>query len=245
MLIDNMIFEVTRKCNMRCRHCLRGKAEDLSMSKQTIQNALKDVERINCIQFTGGEPSLGLYQIRTILEVIKDNNISVGWFWLKTNGSKFSKALINYFAEFQEYVDEPDMSGFEFSVDQFHKDNRKIVNKYLHLSECYEWIQAPKRSNLYYLFREGRAKQEINGVHYKNPYFYSGWCEPEEYYFKQYAVVAWESPVYISANGNVICGCDLSFKHIDKYSFGNVNKRSLKDIILERIVENPEQIFPK
>jgi MoaA/NifB/PqqE/SkfB family radical SAM enzyme len=224
---------------------LRGKAEDLSMSKQTIQNALKDVERINCIQFTGGEPTMGLYQIRTILEAIKDNNISVGWFWIKTNGSKFSKALINYFAEFQEYVDEPDMSGFEFSVDQFHKDNRKIVNKYLHLAECYEWIQAPKRSNLYYLFREGRAKKEINGVHYKNPYFYSGWCKPEEYYLKQYSAVAWEYPVYISANGNVICGCDLSCKHIDKYSFGNVNKRSLKDIILERIAEHPEQIFPK
>jgi MoaA/NifB/PqqE/SkfB family radical SAM enzyme len=42
MFIDNMIFEVTRRCNMRCRHCLRGKAEDLSMSKQTIQNALKE-----------------------------------------------------------------------------------------------------------------------------------------------------------------------------------------------------------
>lgn len=245
MFIDNLILEVTRKCNMKCRHCLRGSAQDLSMSKQTIQNALKGVSRITTLQFTGGEPILGLYQIRTILETIRENQIDVGWFWLKSNGIKYSAALINHLADFQEYVDEPDMSAMEFSLDQFHLKTNLSLNKYLVQQEVNPWIQAPKSQNLRYLIKEGRAKRFLDRVSYRDPFFYSGWPIAEDYLKDQYSTIAYDFPVYIAANGNIICGCDLSFKHIDKYSFGNVNKQSLQSIIEAHIVDNPEKIFPK
>lgn len=243
MYIDNLIFEVTRKCNMKCRHCLRGKAENISMSAEVIKNALKDVSDIGTLQFTGGEPTLALYQIRTIFKVIKENNISVGWIWLKSNGMIFSQALINYFADFQEYVDEPEMSALEFSTDQFHTINNKSMGKYYNLSEYYKWIHISHKKPILHVIKEGRAKKFIDRVVYHKPKFYSGWPIPEEYMKERYSTIAYEYPVYISSNGNVICGCDLSFKHIDSYSFGNVNKTPLKEIISSKIQSEVQNVF--
>lgn len=236
MHIENLIFEVTRKCNMNCKHCLRGNAQCMSMSKKTIENALKDVTSIYSLQFTGGEPLLGIYQIRTICETIIKNNISLGCFWLKTNGSVFSKAVLDYLNNlFVNIVEEQELSSIEFSVDQFH--NKQIQNNiyaYMEMKEYYgyDFIQRPLRENqrINYLINEGRAKR-VNGFNKRIPTYKSGWLTYDEEDYD------YDALVYISSNGNVMSDCDLSFKNIDKYSFGNVNKESLKDII-ERNTSN-------
>ena len=40
LYIENLILEVTRKCNMSCAHCMRGNAEELDLSFSTIQPLL-------------------------------------------------------------------------------------------------------------------------------------------------------------------------------------------------------------
>lgn len=228
MHIENLMFEVTRKCNMNCKHCLRGKSQCLSMSKQTIENALKDVTSIYSLQFTGGEPLLALYQIRTICETIIKNNISLGSFWLKSNGSIYSESLIkklNYL--YNNVVEETELCGFEFSFDQFHNRNIQYnIDRYIEMKECYgyEFITAPRDTAVRYLIKEGNAKN-LNIVEFKNPSFKNGWVKYDDYDYD------YDSMVYISANGNVMSDCDLSFENADKYTFGNVNKESLKDII--------------
>lgn len=34
--IYNLIFEVTRKCNLHCEHCLQGNAQNLDLSKEIV-----------------------------------------------------------------------------------------------------------------------------------------------------------------------------------------------------------------
>lgn len=240
MYINNLIFEVTRKCNLKCRHCLRGCAQNLSMSKQTIQNTLKDVKGIGTIQFTGGEPSLGLYQIRTIVDVLLENEISIYNFWIKLNGTKYSEALLEYFNSLYENVDDKDMSMLTFSSDNYHKNSNKVINAYLNMQWKYPFINPPDRDNSKYLIREGRARKAISGVYYRQALYYNGWVTDEDIYPDRYECMAMEYPVYISANGNVISGCDLSFDHIDKYSFGNVNKEPLKSIISKHLFDSEE-----
>lgn len=39
--IYNMTFEVTRKCNKKCIHCLRGDSQNINMTQEIIEESLK------------------------------------------------------------------------------------------------------------------------------------------------------------------------------------------------------------
>lgn len=67
IFVENLCLEVTRRCNMGCAHCLRGNAEDLDMSHETIEQVLGQVDVIGQVTFTGGEPSLNVDAIGTFL----------------------------------------------------------------------------------------------------------------------------------------------------------------------------------
>lgn len=44
--LKHLLLEVTRRCDMTCRHCMRGDAEDLSMgSEATASKWMKSVRR--------------------------------------------------------------------------------------------------------------------------------------------------------------------------------------------------------
>jgi len=59
MNIDNLIIEITRKCNFTCDHCLRGEAQNKDIDHKVIDALLdNNIEYISNITFTGGEPSL-------------------------------------------------------------------------------------------------------------------------------------------------------------------------------------------
>lgn len=54
---ENLVLEVGRKCNLRCEHCLRGEAEELTMPIETAKAILDGISAIGFITFTGGEPA--------------------------------------------------------------------------------------------------------------------------------------------------------------------------------------------
>jgi len=60
MHIDNLYFEVTRRCNMKCGHCLRGCAQKVDLTIDIVDRFLRlnEVTSIGRIGFSGGEPSL-------------------------------------------------------------------------------------------------------------------------------------------------------------------------------------------
>lgn len=68
MVIQNLVLEVTRRCNMACEHCLRGDAQNMDMSKEIIDEVLKSCNGINSVTFAGGEPSLNISIIRYFFE---------------------------------------------------------------------------------------------------------------------------------------------------------------------------------
>ena len=89
--IEFLVFELTRKCNMKCQHCLRGKAENKNISKEILNNFLSQVSSIGSITFGGGEPTLNLQGMRDIIESILINNVKVRNFYIVTNGKVFHK----------------------------------------------------------------------------------------------------------------------------------------------------------
>ena len=62
------MFEVTRRCNFKCEHCMRGDAQNVDLSENAIDNLLNQTLAFGDILFTGGEPLMALDKIEYIID---------------------------------------------------------------------------------------------------------------------------------------------------------------------------------
>ena len=75
--IDNLVVEITRKCQLKCAHCLKGDAQNVDMSVDVIDKLLESVVSIGTLLFTGGEPTMNLQGMKYFLDVMKSKGISL------------------------------------------------------------------------------------------------------------------------------------------------------------------------
>lgn len=125
LYIKNLCIEITRRCNMRCAHCMRGDAEPVDIPLKHISNLLRHVRHIHHFNITGGEPSLNVRAIRHILERVRAYGITVNDFYIVTNGSATSRSeeFIEACAALYEYQEEKEQDSghmLEMSDDRFH-----------------------------------------------------------------------------------------------------------------------------
>lgn len=252
MNVYNMVFEVTRKCNLRCSHCMRGPAQRLNMSREVIFNALYHVNSIGCLTFTGGEPALAVDVIEEIIQNIIWKKVNVNCFYVITNGKNSRNRIRLLEALFKLYgiCDVPDGCSLVLSDDEYHRWQRGTANKkYLdgymveEFGERY-WKEVPffngchTEGYMTNVINEGYA--EINGIGTSDKKPQPKW----EIYYDDSIYVS-EHDVVISANGNVTSCCDMSYHRIDTEPQGNVLKESLINIIERNsidIYENEKNI---
>lgn len=43
--VDSLILEITRRCNMKCLHCLRGESENLDMSIKMVDAVFSQINK--------------------------------------------------------------------------------------------------------------------------------------------------------------------------------------------------------
>lgn len=109
--LNEFAIEITRKCNMKCAHCLRGEAQKRNIHKKYITKVLEDINSIGSLTITGGEPTLNIPAIRFILKELKRLEIPVNNFYIVVNGRKtcqsvdFLHLLIEMYM-YQDYKDE-------------------------------------------------------------------------------------------------------------------------------------------
>ena len=130
--LGDLAIEVTRRCNMSCAHCLRGEAQNMDIDKKYIDKLLEDVSNISYILFTGGEPSLNIEAIEYTLQRCQELNISVGGFYIVTNGKNnvlpLTIACLKWYAYCDDYED---IYGLALSRDMFHDEIDKDAEKIL------------------------------------------------------------------------------------------------------------------
>ncbi|MDD3141183.1 MAG: 4Fe-4S cluster-binding domain-containing protein [Lachnospiraceae bacterium] len=103
MYINSLIIEVTRKCNAKCEHCLRGPAQNCDIDTKYIDKLLDDVTGIRSITFSGGEPSLNIKAIRHTYNEIVKRNIQVNDIFVVTNAKKYSLGLVRIMNDWFKY----------------------------------------------------------------------------------------------------------------------------------------------
>jgi len=241
LTIYHLVLEVTRKCNMRCSHCMRGNPQRLTMSRDVLWHTLKDVSSISTITFTGGEPSLAPQVLEDAMDIIRDCRIELGGFDIVTNGKTRNgfQRFLKVCDRLYEWSDEKESCGLVVSRDQFHKREMPQLNlsKFMGRAEDYdggyeferEYFHPTDRDRpIERVINDGRAEElQLGGrdPEQQSPWLIRTWHDEDNPHVT-------EDVVYVAANGNVVSNCDMSFKRIDRESRGNVLEKPLKDIIL-------------
>ena len=223
--LKHLLLEVTRQCNMACRHCMRGDAENLSMSDTIIDRIFRDTRKIGHLCLTGGEPSLAPRVIMEILYRARRWGCSIGSFFCATNAKTDSPQFAHALTRLYEFCTAPKRCTLTVTTDQFHEAaDPEAMNRYCNLlfyRPVYEYGQIPA----YSILEEGRAKE--NGLG-RSELPIKSCIYDADYTGFSYKI---GDTVYINAKGGVILNADLSYKNQEEFCIGNVMEDNLPHIL--------------
>lgn len=103
--ISTISFEITRRCNLKCKWCSKGEAQNIDISKDIIDKTLDEIQDyyINNISITGGEPFLKPDLVAYLIDKIIEKNIVVKMLHITSNATIKSEIIRDSFIRFIEY----------------------------------------------------------------------------------------------------------------------------------------------
>lgn len=240
--IQSLILEVTRRCNMKCPHCLRGEAENMDMSEEVVDNLLEYVEEIQNITFSGGEPFMNYPIMQYVLDKVKEKGIPVYSIFVATNGKEVKDEYLklmddwvlytlscNYATEewldetayMPENMQEDICSAVAVSRDIYHETIPTENYLKWRLRSYYSTVKE-KGPEHYPLINEGQARE--NGLGKRN-------ISVGDFYVEEDDGSLNVDELYVSANGDIVPDCDFSYETIEESGMGNILRDSLYDIL--------------
>lgn len=226
IVVQDLILEVTRRCNMCCDHCLRGCAENMDMKKETVDKVLDSVDEIGTITFTGGEPTLNLPVIRYFFEEAEKRGKLPYSFFIATNGKENQLELAKLLLEWFPKMEDPDVCGVTVSRDIFHED---IEENYLKgLSFCNSSKDLSKEKEYKWVLNRGRAYEFGIGENNRKirELYYEFYPDIDECSIEQ---------MYVSADENILGDCDLPFKEQEENRFSTLDE--LRTVLEKKAAE--------
>jgi len=235
MHYSQVMIELTRTCNMKCSHCIRGASQKEKLNKETFIKFLEnmEVESIESISFTGGEPSLEHEMISFIADELERRNISIGSFYIATNGvvpnvGGFMASLAKLYA----ISDEKDMCSVSISRDDYHLESGMATAE--EVLSAFKFVQVETFSE-YYLFNDGFAKDHPMAT---KTY------DPADTYTSIYNdVIQTDEPIYLSVNGGIGIGCNFSYDRFDnELKFTNIDNIKNSEDFKETLIKYANEI---
>lgn len=158
---DAISVELTRKCQLHCEHCYKGKAQNLDISHDTIDNWLAQTEHIGELRFTGGEPTINTEGMRYILDGLYRYRIPLMRLNIITNGYEISDDFVQIIKDYNELIsichlfdktilDTKNYIHIAVSNDRYHKgyDIMGAVEKLKSVVQDYATIHTTEQGNL-------------------------------------------------------------------------------------------------
>jgi len=226
--ISEAAIEVTRKCNMQCEHCLRGPVQRKTISNHHIYRFLSLIDSIGTLNITGGEPTLAMDTLEHLRHSIIYQDCEVQNFFMVTNGKAINcERLAEWAYHMKLACSDNEISSIGFSFDQFHtstfnwKQLEKRDRNFYKLSDIMEMEygitgneaggsfihkHSDKSWNYGSLISEGRSKDFGSRDNRIELFEEDNWNE---------SVSFSEGLLYLSANGNIIAGCNWSYQSED------------------------------
>lgn len=239
--LKHLLLEVTRKCNMACRHCMRGDAEELSIDYAVIDRIFQDTRHIEHLCLTGGEPSLVPHVISEIVYRAGIWRCTIGSFFCATNAKVYSQPFVNALTELYRYCTNEKRCVLTATIDQFHEEADSQALELYRMLPYYHPIYEHGQIPPYSILEEGRARENGTGQ-VKIPI--KGYVYDADYTGFR---CTFGDSIYINAKGNVLLNADLSYKSQTEFSIGNLNNDDLPHILMTALYiprfQNGTQVF--
>lgn len=251
IIIKNVALEVTRRCNLECRHCMRGDSQNIDMDYKYIDYVLRNNHLIMVLFFSGGEPLLNSKAIIYTINKIIDENLEVLAIGFNTNGTIYDEelidALLRYtqyalknFSEFYQEKFHNTPVGITFSDDQYHQNNDDVIEKYLKTKDKIKYTKTGKLDVLDDdLLLSGRGKDMFFGRYFefKNKPLDIMKLDDDSYILN--------NDFYITANGDITTQGDGSYSDMDIDNFGRLNSNSFYNFVKEKYENRDDKLLIK
>ena len=126
--VRTLILELTRECNLSCKHCFRGESEKNYMNPDLLNKIFKNTARINTLLLTGGEPLLAINQLRRLRDIIMTDRTNISDIIIVTNGTVLNDEIIKILKDISTRAD----LEIRISNDAFHNlelEKKNLINK--------------------------------------------------------------------------------------------------------------------
>jgi organic radical activating enzyme len=166
-----------------------------------IDEIFKKVGRINSLTVGGGEPSLNVSALEYICYFAKKRKVEIDNFYVVTNGKVVSDNFIKAIFDLYLMCKDNEYSGLALSVDKYHE---KVPADNIRKLKVFGFFQEKTNGNL---ILEGRAKKLPEDLlRSRDEKVYK--IDVEDGYV--------QGMLYLNCEGNIINGCDWSYKSQDK-----------------------------
>lgn len=226
----DLVLEITRRCNQRCEHCLRGPAQRKDMSSEIVEALFRTEFATSTLTFTGGEPSLNSELIYEIAYCLRDSSSTASYFWVKTNAKVFKPQFVAALCELQSFVEEEDLCVLTVSNDFYHLDNSYVREKYKEL-ELPFYQDSEQKEDYRNLINEGLA--QTNGIGTRD--LTKSKIITDYYYYDKEDILDIDEIVYINAIGDVVLNCDYSYHTQKQEKIGNILEEDLLSILIRSL----------
>lgn len=199
MHIDNIVIEITRKCNMSCDHCLRGEPENMVIDVDYVNQLFSQVESIGTLTITGGEPSLHPEIIMDIVDLARSYGIEINNFYMVTNGKKVTGEFLMAVTKLWAYCSDNEVSTLAVSGDLYHDE---LKNSTINKLRAFSFFNIREEGQSYdnMVISEGRGENYYGNKEVS----FSEFTIEDDYISDSY--------LYLNCEGNLLGACDLSYE---------------------------------
>lgn len=218
--VRDLVIEVTRRCNMRCPHCLRGDVQNLDILLDYVDTLFSKIDTISTLTITGGEPSLVPEIINSILDSANKHQVEIGSFYIATNAKKITMEFIHVLLRMwqecgNEFYYDDDIAMVQYSNDIYH-DFEDVDREGLRLLQALKFVSPRNKSDdaEYMLIAEGKAPDN---------YECKKTVTPDEFIIESSDgdnIIIENGTLYLNAKGFMIAGCDFSYENQDDPEHG-------------------------
>lgn len=237
--IDTLIVEITRRCNLKCEHCIQGEAQNITITKKIIDKLFHQVDKVKEIRIAGGETLLEIETLEYMLQAIDLYGLETAAVSLITNGTIRDSRVIEVFDGFVKKKNNRYVSML-ISDDNFHDidQSKKTLRFYSSINsnnkiliKLFSDSGEPNVNNGAPLTYSGRAITYIE----KNGFKDVSNIVIKENSIRTHQICVKENTIkcmlQLSANGGIGLTLYADYETSDKLSIGNIQQCSLKDII--------------
>lgn len=254
MCFRSITIETTRKCNLKCKHCYRGDAQNLTIKKEYIDKLFSQIKGVRHVFITGGEPLLAIDELEYICQKVKENGNVLG-VSLISNGTILSERVANILNNLALWihnrwkaagvVNDDICVGLSISNTEYHiNDVNAAINFYR--SRTNQWVEVKRNYKdvdtitFEALSASGRAKNlkhcRLMKVDTSYRIDYGKDIDKDEFFNEKKQIVIDEEIIThmcLGANGSLgIVGCQ---------SYEDEEKNKIGDILVTPICEMIEK----